>query len=111
MTSLNSNAFFALWQSVYYAASPGPDRDRWQVDGVDWRRDRHLYWSDGYAFQVEAHRLECRERGKILWSLMVVVERWWGEDRSQTIREARWSRLTAGRADQVLRWFRKRAGE
>lgn len=107
MRNLNSRSFFWAWQTLYGASNPGHLKDHWQVDGVDWTKERHAYWGEHYSVQHEVHRLQYRHGSKVEWELLVVVERWWGPDREKAIRDTCWCRAINGRPDRILAWFRK----
>ena len=109
MKGLNSSWFFARWQAIYAASNPGHLRDRWSADGVEWIKERHYYWGDAYSFQVESHRLEHRAAGKAAWSLLVVIERWWGPDKEKAFRQVQWCKLLSGSADRVLAWVKRQS--
>jgi hypothetical protein len=110
MPGLNSRTFFWRWQALYAATNPGRDKERWEVDGALWTKERHAYWGGGYSFQLEIHRLERRSGAKLEWQILVATERWWGPDREQSVRDVSWCKLIAGRADRVLAWLRKQEG-
>ena len=74
---------------------------------MEWIKERHYYWSDGYSFQLESHRLEQRGTAQAAWSLLVVIERWWGPDREKAFRQVQWCKLLAGSADRVLAWVKR----
>ena len=107
MSSLHSHSFFWQWQTLYASSNPGHLKDRWKIDGVDWSRERHIYWSDQYSMHLEVHRLERKSGDKLEWQLLVVIERWWGSDRQKSIRDSSWCKLIQGRADRVLAWLQK----
>jgi hypothetical protein len=104
---LNSTGFFARWQAIYTASNPGHVADHWRVGGVEWIKERHYYWGNHYSFQVEAHRLEHRDGGKGAWSLLVVIERWWGPNKDKDLRQTQWCKLLSGSADRVLAWTKR----
>lgn len=111
MRGLHTRSFFWQWQAVYASSNPGQRRDRWQVDGVDWTKERHAGWADQYSFQLEIHRLERRRGDKLEWQLLVVVEHWWGADRRKGIRDTSWCKLVSGRAESVLAWLRQQEAQ
>ena len=107
MRSLNSRGFLWAWQTLYGASNPGHLKDHWEVDGTDWTKERHAYWSEHYSVQHEVHRLRHHRAGKIEWEFLVVGERWWGRDRAKAIRDICWCRAMSGRPDRILAWMRK----
>ena len=107
MRGLHSRSFFWQWQAVYAASNPGRDKDRWEIDGVAWTKERHAHWGNDYSFQLEIHRLERRTGAKVEWQILVVTERWWGPDREKSVRDTAWCTLISGRAERVLQWLRK----
>lgn len=111
MRSLNSAQFFHLFQALAYASNADPQRDRWTVAGVDWGRERRVFWGVHFSFQLETHVLESPHRDGVAWALLVVTERWWGPDRSRTIHEARWARMLKGPASLALAWLKRHAPE
>jgi hypothetical protein len=105
MTKLNSRGVLDRWQIVQRATIPGAECENWQVDGVDWRRQRHAFAGGGYSFAVEIHRLACARPGKSSWSLMVVVEHWWGADK-EVLKTASWARRLSGSSASIFAWVR-----
>jgi hypothetical protein len=90
LANLNSGTFLNRWQIVHRTTIPSPDCGRWQVSGVDWRQ-RHSFTGGGYSFAVEAHTLAFGRAEKPTWSLIVVVEHWWGSDK-EVLRTTTWTR-------------------
>jgi hypothetical protein len=111
LRSLNSRSFFWQWRAVYASSNPGQLKDRWEVGGVEWSRERHTYWGGHYSVQLEIHRLEQRRGAAPHWQLLVVIERWWGPDRDKSIRDTAWCKLISGKADQVRAWLRQQERE
>lgn len=107
MRGLNSRSFFARWQALHAASNPGLLSDRWEVDGVEWTKERHAYWGSAYSCQFEVHRMVRPGGAGTGWTLLVVVERWWGPDRTAAVRESYWCRPLAGKAERILDWMRK----
>lgn len=105
MRGLNSRSFIARWQALYAASNPGLAKDRWEIDGVEWVKERHARWGEHYSYQFEIHRLE--HRAKPGWTLLVVTERWWGPDRTASVRETIWCRALSGNADRIVAWIKK----
>ncbi len=105
MANLNSRGFLDRWQIVQRATIPTADCEHWQVGEVDWHRHRHAFAGGGYSFAVEIHRLACSRPGKSSWSLMVVVEHWWGADK-EALKMSSWARLLAGSSAAIFTWVR-----
>lgn len=104
MRGFHDSAFLDLLQEVERATAPSPAVDRWEHDGVLWVRERHLYWGQAYSFQIQAHHLTSQAtRGA--WALLVVVEMWWGQSRTEAIRTTHWGRLESGQKEDALRWL------
>jgi hypothetical protein len=106
MRGLNSRSFLSQWRTLCAHSNPSHLKDRWQVDGVEWTRERHSHWGEHYSLQLEVHRLDHRWGNRLDWRILVVVERWWGSDREKCIRETCWCRPIAGSAKQVLAWMK-----
>jgi len=109
MRGLHNRSFFWQWQEAYDVSNPGHLKDRWEVDGVLWTKERHAYWGEPYSVQLEVHRLEHRNGAKVDWRMMVVTERWWGPDREKSIRDTKWCKLISGRPASALAWLHKQA--
>ncbi|MBS0276489.1 MAG: hypothetical protein JSR81_02620 [Proteobacteria bacterium] len=105
---LGDNNFYNLFSRLVTASNPDRDCDEWNVEGVVWRRSRHIHWAP-LSFQIETHRLAHAARPR--WSLVFVHETWWGENRGKAIRNAHWTHLEAGDRRDVLRWFSARQAE
>jgi hypothetical protein len=76
MPGLNTRSFFARWRALHAASNPGLRKDRWEVDGVEWTKERHSFWGERYSFQFEVHRMAHRYGSRHGWALLVVIERW-----------------------------------
>jgi hypothetical protein len=48
---------------ILYSASPHYEARSWAAAGVECRRDRHRYTSQGYAFSIEILQLRFSGRG------------------------------------------------
>ncbi|HUO00763.1 MAG TPA: hypothetical protein VMU69_31595 [Bradyrhizobium sp.] len=107
MRGLHTRTFFWQWHAVYAASNLGRGKDHWQIDGVSWSKQRHTYWGEYYSMHHEVHRLERKSGNKTDWSIMVVLERWWGPERDKSVRDMSWCKLISGRPDRVLAWLRK----
>lgn len=99
------------WRAAYSASNPGQRLDRWRVGNVEWARDRHVHWGPDISFHIEIHRIVCKSGERIVWSLLVVSERWFGEDRDKALRVTEFAKLLSGRADTVTAWFREHGNE
>ncbi len=106
MANLNSRSFLDSWQIIRSATAPSPDCKRWQVGDVDWQRQRHAFTGDGCSFAIEIHRLVCAGSGAASWSLMVVSEHWWGEDK-EALKSSSWARRLSGSSAAIFAWARK----
>lgn len=111
MRSLHDKSFFWAWDRLYSASNPGRDKDRLIVDGVLWLKERHAYWGTNYSVQLEIHQLETQPRQKGRWKILVVVERWWAEDKGECIKDQFWCKLIEGRAELVRTWLEKNAAQ
>lgn len=102
---LGDTAFFHLLERIAAATNSDRNCDEWSVDGVRWRRQRHVHWAQT-SFQIELYELHHSARPR--WTLLYVHEIWWGEDRAKAIRNARWTHLESGETCDVLVWFQER---
>ena len=107
MRHLNSRSFFLQWNLLCAETNPGQRKDRWQVDGVDWAKERHSYWGEHYSMHLDVHRLTYRRGSKTDWELLVVTEQWWGPDRQKGIRNTNWCKAICGKPEQILAWLKK----
>jgi hypothetical protein len=105
LANLNSGSFLNRWQIVHRATIPSPDCERWHVSGVDWHRQRHSFAGGGYSFAVEVHTLAFGRVEKPTWSLMVVVEHWWGSEK-EAMRTTTWTRCLAGTSAAIFNWVK-----
>lgn len=104
---LGDSNFINLFQQLVASTNSDRNRDEWRVAGVAWSRQRIAQWTAGLSFQIETHRLHHAHAGT--WTLFVVHELWWGENRSKTIRNVHWARLEHGSAKDVLKWIKLQA--
>jgi hypothetical protein len=110
-SNIHSRGFFLQWQLLCAASNPGGRKDRWQVDGVDWTKERLNLWGGDYSVALDIHQLSRKRAGKLDWRLMIVTERWLGPDRAKGIRSSSWSKLISGKPDQVVTWLRKQGAD
>lgn len=101
---LGSNNFHNLFALLASATNKERDCDAWQVDGVQWRRQRSIQWGP-VSFQIEVH--ELRHAARPQWVLIFVRETWWGTPRDKAIRNAHWAHVPEGRRQDVQRWFER----
>ncbi|OIQ84575.1 hypothetical protein GALL_336130 [mine drainage metagenome] len=100
---MRGNQLPHLWQALYSRYASGQSRERWELDGVIWSRQRHVYWSDVYSFRLEFHTL-TNQRSK-LWQLLVVKELYWGQDRQVSLKDRTWHKVQTGNVADVLEWL------
>jgi hypothetical protein len=105
MSRLTGANFMRQWREVYSNTNPGQRLDRWEIGQVEWTRDRHAHWGPDISFHIEIHRIVCKVGERIVWSLLVVSERWFAEDREKVLRTTEFTKLLSGRAEQVTAWF------
>ena len=106
MSRLTGANFMRQWRDVCSRTNPGQRLDSWRAGNVEWTRDRHVHWGPDISFHIEIHRLVCKSGERILWSLLVVSERWFGEDREKALRTTEFTKLLAGKSEAVAAWFR-----
>jgi hypothetical protein len=105
---LGNRQFFNLFARLIAATNPDRDCEEWEVEGVHWRRERHIHWAVT-SYQMEVHRL-FRKTGPA-WTLLFVHETWWSANRKKSIRDACWTHLETGTRRDVIRWFDERERE
>lgn len=105
---LGNTDFFNLFARVVSSTNANRDCDEWQVDGVNWRRERHACWAPT-SYQMEVHTLV--HRTKPAWVFLFVRETWWSINRDKTIRDARWTHVATGSRRDIVRWFQMRQME
>lgn len=89
------------------ATAPSRDAACWTVSGVDWRLSRQSFVTPECAATIETHSLDCRAaRGP--WSILVVVEHWWGPGRV-ALKSAVWARQLSGSRAAVIAWCEAQA--
>jgi hypothetical protein len=105
MKSIHSKSFLDTWRLVYGETNPQQRNDRWRVDDVEWTRETHSYIGHDYSFRMDIHNLRRMHGNKVLWSLLVVQERWWNKQMTEAIRIFEWRRALAGKDRDILAWF------
>jgi hypothetical protein len=105
LKGFDDDRFFNLVARLQADTNSNPTVDQWQVDGVDWLRERHSHWGRNYAFQFECQTLIAGPPQP--WRLLVVTEKRWDSNRLATARLVQWSKLTSGGRHTALEWFRK----
>jgi hypothetical protein len=99
--NLNRNSLLNRWQIVHRARIPSPDCARRQVSGVDWYRNvTRSLWRSFLRHRGASARLRSKRHSP--WSLMVVVEHWWGSDKD-VLKTATWARRPSGSTPVDLR--------
>lgn len=106
MRGVNDKNFFNSWQILYRATCPNAAQSHWQVDDVDWHKERHSFFADSYAMSIDVHLLRRRRPNATgSWKLMIVIENWWSGD-NELLRTATWARVVEGNPKAVLNWMR-----
>jgi hypothetical protein len=80
-TRLGDRKFFNLFARLASETNPDHDVVEWKVAGANWRRQRHVYWSQ-VSFQVETHEIRCVTHPS--WAFTLVHEIWWDEDAAKS---------------------------
>jgi hypothetical protein len=111
MKGLRDSHFIPRWRALYDSTNPGRTKEKWTIDGVEWTRVKHSCFAADHSFQIEIHTLTHRSSGSGSWAFIVVIEHWWGADRSSEIRFGEWCRLLSGRAENVVQWLKRHAVE
>ena len=106
---LGDNNFVNLFRRIVSQSNSDRDCDEWRVSGATFARQRFVNWTSGLSFQIETWHLHHAARPS--WTLFVVHEMWWGENRDKTIRNQHWVRLESGEQKNVLKWFKEREEE
>ena len=109
MRSLHSRSFLAAWRMLYNQSNPGLKHDCWTCEDIDWVRESHTFVGRGYAFRIESHTLTLLKKGRVLWSLLVVIEHWWMPGKTADLKSSEWCRPLAGTSKQILAWFGTRS--
>jgi hypothetical protein len=106
MRGVNDKNFFNTWKILYRATCPSPTQTAWQVADVEWRKQRHSFFSSSYAQSTDVHLLRRgRSQTASAWLLMVVVENWWSGD-NVLLKTMTWSRVIEGNPKTVVGWMR-----
>jgi hypothetical protein len=104
MRGVNDRKFLNLWQMIHRATCPGLDHARWQVDEVEWCKERHSFTGSAYSFTHEVHLLRRDARGAASWRLAVVSEYWWDEHHD-IVKSTTWARMLDGEAKSAIAWI------
>jgi hypothetical protein len=105
LKSLSDSRFFNCLARLQADSNGVPTVDQWQVDGVNWHRERHSHWGRDYSYQFECQTLIAASPRP--WRLLVVTETWWDCNRRTPARQVQWSKLTSGARQAALDWFRE----
>ena len=103
---LGDRNFFNVFALIAGSADPHKTRHQWQADGVSWTRERMARQGPTYSVQAEIFTLS--HGGKSGWTLLLVHETWWDENKRKTFRNARWVHLVSGMRADVVKWFSAR---
>jgi hypothetical protein len=104
MKNLSGPSFYRLFDLLVSMTNPGLKLARWEVDGVDWERQRHSFTGPSHGFGVEIFTLT--RSGTHGWVLMVIKEYWWTGEENRALKSLHWSRPLRGRRGDVITWFR-----
>jgi hypothetical protein len=107
MHRIGDRAFLFAWQRIRAATQPSPETGSWQVSGVKWHRHRYSHSAPDHAVTVEVHRLNHAGAGTS-WSLMVVSEHWWDEQR-HPVRNHLWAAHISGSRQHAADWIAAQA--
>ena len=105
MKTLSDAAFFRKFDLLLDAGNPGLKLQSWTFADTNWRRERHSFTGGEYSFVVEVFTILHETRPK--WKLIVTKEYWWGADKTDVLKNQRWSRPAQGRRADMLAWFKK----
>jgi len=109
MGRLSGANFMRQWRAVYSASNPGPSNPASvsTAGASATSNGRETGMSIGgrrpdISFHIEICRIVCKSGKRIVWSFLVVSERWFGEDRDKTLRVTGFAKLLSG---TVAAWF------
>jgi hypothetical protein len=91
-------------ECIVKSPAAGLARHKWEAAGVDCVLDRHSYFGELYSFDVEVLRLHAKAPPRAKWQLYLVTE-FWRNEAGETVRMAKWLKLTAGKRADVMRWI------
>ena len=103
MKGFASTAFFRVFDRAIRPSDPLKGEERWTVDGVAWRHERHSYKGPEHQFAIDV--FTGTRPGKKGWTVMVVTEGWWAPGRTDPVRAHQWARLMSGSRTEALAWF------
>ena len=106
---LGDTKFFNLFALLASTSNPDRTRDRWEVSGVTWTRERTTRAGPDYFFQIEVHIL--RHSGRRGWTLIAGHETWRDGAHKDAFRNGRWVHLVKGARADVLKWFAEQERE
>lgn len=100
---INGSRLIRYWEAIYAAHDPGQGGESWEIGGVSWSRERHLFWGGSHSFRIEFHTLV--RLGSRPWRLLVGKELFWGQDRRHPIKDTAWCKVDKGKAADVAAWM------
>ena len=99
---LGDTTFFNAYLILRQATRPKSESSSWEVAGVTWNHERHIYRGGQSSFQMEIDPL--LKSGRVL---LAMHEMWWADNRERNVRNARWAHLTSGTRANAERWFKE----
>ena len=103
MGMMKANHLIRHWQAIYVAHDPGQIGECWEVAGVTWSRERHVFWGATHSFRIEFHTLI--RSGARPWRLLVIKELYWGQDRQSAVKDTAWCKVDSGTVTDVMAWM------
>ena len=94
-------------ETIVDSVRPSLETISWRAHDVDCHRDRHRFVGQSYAFSIDVLEMRFTRKGRVLWHLIVVTERWQGSARtSLDLRTSKWLKLLVGKNSDVIDWIR-----
>lgn len=103
MARIGDRAFLFSWQQLRALSQPSPEATTWQYADVKWCRHRYSMAATDHAAALDVYRLD-----HATWSIMVVAEHWWDQQR-KPVRNGLWAVLLAGRSNEAVNWMKEQA--
>jgi len=97
-------SFFRIVDRLLEAGPTRTPKTRWNIDGVDWLRERHSYAGASHGFTIEV--TTGTRAAKPAWTLMVVKE-YWRDARGESMKSPQWAHIEAGSRADVVAWLER----
>jgi hypothetical protein len=104
LRKIGDASFFRIVDRLLVSGTGRTPVVRWQIDGVNWLRERHSYAGASHGFTVEV--TTGTRAAKPGWTLVVVKE-YWRAGSGESMKSLQWAHIENGSRTDVVAWLER----